>query len=64
MGRTKGGCMRANIRAVGNTRADAEKELQKKRDAIWDKNPDIPFSEIREYGNFEQGYRLVQDYGK
>ena len=55
--------MRKYIRATGNTRADADEELQKKRDEIWDKNPDIPFGHIEEHGNFEFGYLLIQEYG-
>ena len=54
---------RKRIEATGNTRAEADAQLDKKRDEIWDKFPDTPFGHIVEFGNFEVGYKLIQEYG-
>lgn len=54
--------MRKMIEATGNTRAEAEEELDRKREAILNKNEDATFGAVREYGNFELGYKLVQEY--
>ena len=49
------------IEATGNTEEICGKIIRNKRDAI-NRNMDVTFSEIRKYGNFELGYKYVQDY--
>lgn len=52
------------IEATGNTEKQAEYTLSKRRNEVLDKYPDTKFSEIKKYGNFELGYKFVQEYNR
>lgn len=54
--------MSAKIKATGNDRSCAESNLIAKREKMMLANPKAVFGEIRSYGNFEIGYKYVQDY--
>lgn len=50
------------IEATGNTQEDAEALLNQKREAITAKVENVAFSDVIKYGNFEIGWKYVQDY--
>ena len=49
------------IEATGNTKEQAENALANKRDSLKEQ-ANYSFGEIAVYGNFELGYKLVQEY--
>jgi hypothetical protein len=53
--------LKMKLEAYGNTVEDAEFQLKTKRDKLYNFEL-LKFGEIRTYGNFELGYKIVQDY--
>jgi hypothetical protein len=51
----------ATIEATGNTEKEASYKLDVQRQAIAAQT-NATFLEVRKHGNFEMGYKLVQEY--
>lgn len=49
------------LEAVSNSYEWAEQQMEKKK-AELAKTVKVEFGELRKYGNFEMGYKFVQDY--